>query len=171
MPVGYEAGCGMQISPPEIIWLYREHGICQRLFKTESRKLSSNSNCNTVLNNTHTHRNNLQMSRYMCDWRQTFFPVVRIGSPHPLNRKRVWGEEQQSLAGEGVGGPNSDEETDTLPVYYNSTTTVFHKKKASWWGRRRSVGNRNVWISFLKIRDIYNFFVNICRLKDFFVWY
>jgi hypothetical protein len=48
-------------------------------------------------------------------------PVVRIGSPRSLTRKRVlppsplvlkwWAH---SLAGEGVGGANSDEETDIL---------------------------------------------------------
>ncbi len=42
---------------------------------------------------------------------QAFYPVVRLGSPHPLTRKRVllnsFGPrgETASLVGEGVGGP------------------------------------------------------------------
>ncbi len=49
--------------------------------------------------------------------------------PHPLIRKRVLPPplgsrgETHSLAGEGVGGPNSDEGTDTLVLYvYNPST-------------------------------------------------
>jgi hypothetical protein len=68
-----------------------------------------------------------------------FFPVVRIGSPHPLTRKGVLffppvvpGRETRSLAGEGMGGPNSDEGTDTLALYictlyYNPSTTYIIK--------------------------------------------
>jgi hypothetical protein len=54
---------------------------------------------------------------------QCFFPVVCIESPHLLPRKRVcpphgpkWGE-THSLAGEWVGGPNSDDWTETLVLY------------------------------------------------------
>jgi hypothetical protein len=52
--------------------------------------------------------------------------------PHP--RKRVWlplfgskGGDTLACGGEGVGGPNSDERTDTLVffVYYNPSTVFF----------------------------------------------
>jgi hypothetical protein len=54
-----------------------------------------------------------------------FSPVVRIGSPQPLTRKRLLllppfdsKGEAHSLAGEGLGeGPNSDEGTDALVLY------------------------------------------------------
>jgi hypothetical protein len=49
---------------------------------------------------------------------QAFYPVVRIGSAHPLTRSRVRSPLVQgvgSLAwGEGVGGLNSDEGTYTV---------------------------------------------------------
>jgi hypothetical protein len=54
---------------------------------------------------------------------QRFCPFVGIGSPNPLPRKRVclppiWVlGGPHSLAKEGVGGPNSDEGTDTLVLY------------------------------------------------------
>jgi hypothetical protein len=64
---------------------------------------------------------------------QAFCPVVRMGS-HPLTRKLVlsplWIDlrGKHSLAGEGVGGPNSDERTDTLVlyIYYNHSTDYSH---------------------------------------------
>ncbi len=47
---------------------------------------------------------------------KSFCLVVLIGSPHPLPRKRMCpllktevGGETHSLAGEGVGGPNSED--------------------------------------------------------------
>ncbi len=46
---------------------------------------------------------------------QSVCPLVRIGTPHPLSRKRVCpplepkGEETHSPEGEGAGGPNSDD--------------------------------------------------------------
>jgi hypothetical protein len=59
-----------------------------------------------------------------------------LGPPTPCPRKRVclpptWvlgGGETQSLAGEGVGGPYSDEGRDTLVsfVYYNHSTPSTH---------------------------------------------
>jgi hypothetical protein len=55
---------------------------------------------------------------------QAFCPVVRIGSQHLHNRKRVLlvslcvqGWVTQSLAGEEVEVPNSDEGTDSLVLY------------------------------------------------------
>jgi hypothetical protein len=54
---------------------------------------------------------------------QSFLSSLRqVGSPYPLTRRRVLPpRETHSLAGEGVGGPISDEGTDTLIfyVYYN----------------------------------------------------
>jgi hypothetical protein len=54
---------------------------------------------------------------------QTSCPVIRIGSPHPLTRKRLLlpppmgcRGETYSLAGEGVGGPNSDDWPETLAL-------------------------------------------------------
>jgi hypothetical protein len=46
---------------------------------------------------------------------QAFFPVVRIGSPHPLTPKG--GGRHTRLRERRVGRPNSDEETDTLVLY------------------------------------------------------
>jgi hypothetical protein len=53
-----------------------------------------------------------------------FFPVVRIGFPHPLTRKGVLllpplvpRQETHSLAGEGLGGSNCDDWKDTLVLY------------------------------------------------------
>jgi hypothetical protein len=113
MPVGYEAGC-RSIHQRLFDFLDNTACVCQRLSRPVENPLG---NCNLYSFEHHpAHRYNLQMHMYMCDRRQAFFPVVRIGSPHPLTRKRVWGEEQHSLVGEG-----------------------------------------NVWISFLKIRDIYYF--------------
>ncbi len=67
---------------------------------------------------------------------QAFFPVVRIGSPpHPPGSVAppLFGTkgETHSIAGEGVGAPNSDEGTDTpvLQVYYNSSTSKTFKER------------------------------------------
>jgi hypothetical protein len=63
---------------------------------------------------------------------QAFCPVVQIGSPHPLTFKRVLlpplgpNRETHSLAGEGVGEPNSYKGKDTLVlyVYYNPSPSL-----------------------------------------------
>jgi hypothetical protein len=56
---------------------------------------------------------------------QSVCPFVGIGSPHPLPHKLVClpprtqrGEEQHSLAGEGVVRPNSDDWKERLALYY-----------------------------------------------------
>ncbi len=55
-------------------------------------------------------------------YQRSFCPLVGIGSPHPLPRKREWLPPRtqvggtHSLVGEGVGGPNSDDETLELPL-------------------------------------------------------
>ncbi len=52
---------------------------------------------------------------------QAFCAVVRIGSPHPLSRKRVLppfgSTRKHSLADEGSEGANSDDVIDTLVLY------------------------------------------------------
>jgi hypothetical protein len=62
---------------------------------------------------------------------QAFFPVVQIGSPPPPHPPGIVlfppldpRGETHSLAGEGVGEPNSDEGTDTLVLYayFNPST-------------------------------------------------
>jgi hypothetical protein len=51
---------------------------------------------------------------------QSFWPVVRIGSPHPLHRKRVCPPSKIQVGGHtlacgnGVGEANTDEGTDTM---------------------------------------------------------
>jgi hypothetical protein len=75
----------------------------------------------------------------------------------PPSHPWVQGGETHSLVGEGVVGPNSDEETDTLVLYayYNSSMRVAHKLKSSgWWIGEDKICNRNVWTSFLKRREI-----------------
>ncbi len=54
---------------------------------------------------------------------QSICPIVRIGSPHPLTRKRAClplgpegGGEQHSLAAKGVGGLNSDDWIESLAL-------------------------------------------------------
>jgi hypothetical protein len=61
-----------------------------------------------------------------------FLQSSELGLPHPLTRRRVlselsppplwWGGGAHSHAGEGVGGPNSNEGTDTMvlwvPLWY-----------------------------------------------------
>jgi hypothetical protein len=58
-----------------------------------------------------------------------FSPVVRIGSAHPLSHRRVLPPPLVPGGGEGVGGPNSDEGTNTgvLYVQYNPSTRVMKK--------------------------------------------
>jgi hypothetical protein len=46
--------------------------------------------------------------KHKVDRVHAFSPVVRIRSPHPLTHD----------CGEEVGGPNSDEGTDTLVLFY-----------------------------------------------------
>jgi hypothetical protein len=71
----------------------------------------------------------------MCTDCQAFYPVVRIGSPHSLTRKRVlllphgsMGGNTLACGGGGVRGPNSDDGTDILAVYvgllYNPATRL-----------------------------------------------
>ncbi len=48
---------------------------------------------------------------------QDFYPVVRIGSPRPLTRKRVLRPLWFRVGGHSLGGANSDEGTDTLVLY------------------------------------------------------
>jgi hypothetical protein len=84
-------------------------------------------------------------TEYSAPHRVYFCPVVRIGSPHPLTRKRVLlppldpRRETHLIAGEGVGEPNSDEGTDTpvLCVYNNPPKIhhpMCHKKIADLYG-------------------------------------
>ncbi len=88
---------------------------------------------------------------------QCFFPVVWIESPHLLSRKRVCPPHgpggTHSLAGEGVGGPNSDDWTETLVLYivYSFTLPtsvgggVVSLKGSHRMGFRQKSINRSSW--------------------------
>jgi hypothetical protein len=108
-------------SPPPAIWYQGRSGGSAGFYKFRLTLLQSNTEC------------------------QAFFLVVQIGSPTPSPARDCcsspplgpWRKTQSQLAGEGGGGPNSDEGKDTLVlyVYYSPCTVLPHPTYlVSWEG-------------------------------------
>jgi hypothetical protein len=125
MPVGYEAGC--RSIHQRLFDFIDNTAFVTVPFKPTRRKSPNNCNLDSFAK---TSRGPKQSANVQVHVRFTpGFLSSRQNWVPPPPPTWVQGGETHSLAGEGVGVPDSDEGTDTLVLYlyYNSSTRMAHK--------------------------------------------